>query len=108
MIVRRTHYSAAQISQNMSARRRKTIHPEQLALLTDGQLTSAYAYSFIWAAFRKWIPIGSPTKWALRGMHGLLEQQPVEAVAARKRHRVIREVLTEDDPPAAAAESGRG
>jgi len=41
-------------------------------------------------------------------MHGLLEQQPVEAVAARKRHLVIREVLTEDDPPAAAAESGRG
>ena len=47
MIVRRTHYTAAQISQNMSARRRKTIHPDQLAMLTDGQLTSAYAYSFI-------------------------------------------------------------
>jgi len=47
MIVRRTHYTAAQISQNMTARRRKTIHPEQLALLTDGQLSSAYAYSFI-------------------------------------------------------------
>ncbi|MCA1679476.1 MAG: IS1380 family transposase [Actinobacteria bacterium] len=47
MIVRRTHYTAAQISTNMSARRRKTIHPEQLAMLTDGQLTSAYAYSFI-------------------------------------------------------------
>jgi len=47
MIVRRTHYTAAQISQNMSARRRKTIHPEQLALLTDGHASSAYAYSFI-------------------------------------------------------------
>ena len=47
MIVRRTHYTAAQISQNMSARRRRTIHPDQLAMLTYGQLTSAYAYSFI-------------------------------------------------------------
>lgn len=47
MIVRRTHYTAAQISQNMSARRRKTIDPQQLAMLTDGEIASAYAYSFI-------------------------------------------------------------
>ena len=47
LIVRRTPYTAAQISQNTMARRRKTIHPDQLALLLDGQLTSAYGYSFL-------------------------------------------------------------
>jgi hypothetical protein len=47
LIVRRTHYSAAQISTSTAARRRKTIHPEQLALLADGHIDSAYGYSFI-------------------------------------------------------------
>ncbi len=47
MIVRRTRYSAAQISANPRARRRKTIHPRQLALLLDGQASEAYGYSFI-------------------------------------------------------------
>jgi DDE family transposase len=47
LIVRRTPYTAAQISQNALARRRKTIHPDQLALLLDGQITSAYGYSFL-------------------------------------------------------------
>jgi len=47
MIVRRTRYSAAQISANPRARRRKTIHPEQLALLLDGQASEVYGYSFI-------------------------------------------------------------
>ena len=47
LIVRRTHYNAAQISQSLGARRRKTIHPEQLALLAGGQSDSAYGYSFI-------------------------------------------------------------
>jgi len=47
LIVRRSHYTAAQISQNLNARRRKTIHPDQLALLADGQADSAYGYSFI-------------------------------------------------------------
>jgi hypothetical protein len=47
MIVRRTRYSAAQISANPRARRRKTIHPQQLALLLDGQASEAYGYSFI-------------------------------------------------------------
>jgi hypothetical protein len=35
MIVRRTRYSAAQISANPRARRRKTIHPEQLTDIHD-------------------------------------------------------------------------
>jgi len=47
LIIRRTHYSAAQISKNLNARRRKTIHPDQLALLADGHTASAYGYSFI-------------------------------------------------------------
>ncbi len=47
MIVRRTRYSAAQISANPRARRRKTIHPEQLAMLLDGQASEVYGYSFI-------------------------------------------------------------
>ena len=47
LIVRRTHYSAAQISTSTAARRRKTIHPEQLPLLAEGQIESVYGYSFI-------------------------------------------------------------
>jgi hypothetical protein len=47
LIVRRTPFTASQISQNTNARRRKTIHPDQLALLLDGQITSAYGYSFL-------------------------------------------------------------
>jgi hypothetical protein len=47
LIVRRTLYSAAQISDNAMARRRKTIHPDQLALLADGQTDHVYGYSFI-------------------------------------------------------------
>ena len=47
MIVRRTRYSAAQISANQRARRRKTIHPDQLAMLLDGHAGIVYGYSFI-------------------------------------------------------------
>jgi len=47
MIVRRTLYTAAEISRSANARRRKTIHPDQLALLADGQTTEVYGYSFI-------------------------------------------------------------
>lgn len=47
LIVRRTLYSAAQISANPRARRRKTIHPDQLAMLLDGQTSSVYASSLI-------------------------------------------------------------
>ena len=43
MIVRRTRYTAAQISANPRARRRKTIHPQQLALLLDGQASESTA-----------------------------------------------------------------
>jgi hypothetical protein len=47
MIVRRSFYSAAEISANPRARRRKTIHPDQLAMLCDGQTDAVYGYSFI-------------------------------------------------------------
>lgn len=47
MIVRRTLYTAAQVSTNTRARRRKTIHPDQLAMLADGHTDRVYGYSFI-------------------------------------------------------------
>ncbi|MCA1698120.1 MAG: IS1380 family transposase [Actinobacteria bacterium] len=47
LIVRRILYTAAQISSNAMARRRKTIHPDQLALLADGHTDQVYGYSFI-------------------------------------------------------------
>jgi hypothetical protein len=47
IIVRRTRYTAAEISTNPRARRRKTIHPQQLALLLEGQASEVYGYSFI-------------------------------------------------------------
>ncbi|MCA1698646.1 MAG: IS1380 family transposase [Actinobacteria bacterium] len=47
MIVRRTLYTAEQVSKNTNARRRRTIHPDQLALLADGATDAVYGYSFI-------------------------------------------------------------
>jgi hypothetical protein len=47
MIVRRTRYTAAEISSNPRARRPKTIHPDQLAMLLEGQASKVYGYSFI-------------------------------------------------------------
>ena len=45
--VRRTRYSAAQISANPRAWRRKSTHPDQLAMLLDGHADVVYGYSFI-------------------------------------------------------------
>ena len=48
LIVRRVPVSAAEIqASSPRARRRKTIPPEQLQMLLDGELSSTYAYSFI-------------------------------------------------------------
>ncbi len=48
LLVRRVPVTAAEIqATSPSARRRKTIPPEQLQMMLDGQLDSTYAYSFI-------------------------------------------------------------
>lgn len=48
LIVRRVPFSAQKIADgSLSARRRKTIHPDQLALALDGQVASVFGYSFI-------------------------------------------------------------
>ena len=48
LIVRRVPVTAEELRQgNPKARRRKTIPPEQLQMVLDGQLDSTYAYSFI-------------------------------------------------------------
>jgi hypothetical protein len=48
LIVRRVPFSAQTIADgSLTARRRKTIHPEQLQLALDGQVTSVFGYSFI-------------------------------------------------------------
>jgi hypothetical protein len=48
LIVRRVPFDATQIAAgSVTARRRKTIHPGQLALALEGKLQSVYGYSFI-------------------------------------------------------------
>src|SRR6266545_6755583 len=48
LIVRRVPFSAQKIADgSVTARRRKTMHPEQLALALDGQVASVFGYSFI-------------------------------------------------------------
>jgi hypothetical protein len=48
LIVRRVPFSAAKIADgSLTARRRKTIHPEQLAMALEGQVASVFGYSFI-------------------------------------------------------------
>lgn len=46
-VVRRVRLDAAAISADPRARRRRTIDPDQLALVLDGELDTVYAYSFI-------------------------------------------------------------
>ena len=48
LVVRRVPFSAQKIADgSLSARRRKTIHPDQLALALDGEVASVFGYSFI-------------------------------------------------------------
>src|ERR1700758_2235132 len=48
LIVRRVPVTAGELLDgNPKARRRKTIPPEQLQMVLDGQLDSTFAYSFI-------------------------------------------------------------
>lgn len=47
LIVRRTTFTAAQLSGDPRARRQRTIPADQLQLLIDGQRDSVYGYSFI-------------------------------------------------------------
>lgn len=47
LVIRRTRYRHQQISANPRARRRKTIHPDQLALIQNGHRIDTYGYSFI-------------------------------------------------------------
>jgi DDE family transposase len=48
LIVRRVAFSAQKIADgSLTARRRKTIHPDQLALALDGQVAAVFGYSFI-------------------------------------------------------------
>lgn len=47
LIVRRTLYTAAEVSAASGARRRRTIHPDQLAMLADGHIDTVYGYSLI-------------------------------------------------------------
>jgi hypothetical protein len=48
LIVRRVPFSAQKIADgSLTARRRKTIHPEQLAMALTGEVASVFGYSFI-------------------------------------------------------------
>jgi Transposase DDE domain group 1 len=48
LIVRRVPFSAQKIADgSITARRRKTIHPDQLQLALDGEVASVFGYSFI-------------------------------------------------------------
>jgi DDE family transposase len=48
LVVRRVAFSAQKIADgSLNARRRKTIHPDQLALALDGEVASVFGYGFI-------------------------------------------------------------
>ncbi len=46
-IVRRVRYGADELKKNSRSRRRRTVDPDQLALLENNEIPFAYAYSFI-------------------------------------------------------------
>ena len=47
LIARRTPFRASEIAKLRGSRRLKTIHPDQLQLVLDGQIASVFGYSFI-------------------------------------------------------------
>ena len=47
VIIRRVPFTAEEIVKRKRSRRLKTIHPEQLQLVLDGQIDSVYGYSFV-------------------------------------------------------------
>jgi hypothetical protein len=59
-LVRRVRHSAAEISTDPRARRRRTIPAQQLALALDGELDEVYGYSFIATN----LPLNSPAETA--------------------------------------------
>jgi hypothetical protein len=74
LIVRRVPVTAAEIqATSPRARRRKTIPPEQLQMVLDGQLDSTFAYSFICAARRPVVSPAQPggTRRKVLGSNGL-------------------------------------
>jgi hypothetical protein len=46
LIIRRVPFTAEEIAKRKGSRRLKTIHPEQLQLVLDGQIDSVYGHSF--------------------------------------------------------------
>jgi hypothetical protein len=74
LIVRRVPVTAAEIqATSPRARRRKTIPPEQLQMVLDGELDSTFAYSFICAARRPVVSPAQPggTRRKVLGSNGL-------------------------------------
>jgi hypothetical protein len=47
LAIRRVPFTAAEIAKLKGSRRLKTIHPDQLQLVLDGQIDSVYGYSFV-------------------------------------------------------------
>ncbi|MGE5635617.1 MAG: transposase [Nocardioidaceae bacterium] len=65
LVVRRVPFSAQKIADgSLNARRRKTIHPDQLALALEGQVASVFGYSFILTDTPTSRPSGSSTSTA--------------------------------------------
>jgi hypothetical protein len=82
-VVRRVRLDATEISHDGRSRRRRTIDPNQLALILDGQAGHAYAYSFI-VTNLGWHPIA--LEWWFR-QRALIEERIKDAkLGAALRH----------------------
>jgi Transposase DDE domain group 1 len=68
-VVRRVRVEAAEISGDGRSRRRRTIDPNQLALVLDGQAGCAWTYSFICTNL-SWHPVGHGTAAPALGLPG--------------------------------------
>ncbi len=82
-VVRRVHLDAQEVSGDARSRRRRTIDPDQLALVLDGEAGHAYAYSFICTNL-DWLAV--PLEWWFR-QRALIEERIRDAkLGAALRH----------------------
>ncbi|MGH9213312.1 MAG: IS1380 family transposase [Acidimicrobiales bacterium] len=82
-VVRRVRVDATEVSGDARSRRRRTIDPDQLALVLDGQASHAYAYSFI-VTNLPWLPVA--LEWWFR-QRALIEERIKDAkLGAALRH----------------------
>ena len=100
LIVRRVPFAAEQIARLKGSRRLQTIHPEQLQMALDGQLSSVYGYSFILTDIPTITPPGSSISTAIARRSKNASRTPRPAKHCGTSPRAMSTPTASGSPPA--------